>query len=113
MEYKDYPVTFVDKYTRQRCYKGSCHDQYEGLFKTEDGYVFDRPISSYMYRQMHLGEKFPLKLRPLDIRQTSWDNAVWFIMPVFVYVITFVMWLATIVGFITGLWFRFVDRQVK
>ena len=92
MEYRDVPVTFIDKYTLQACSKHGCSVRTEGLFKTEDGYVFSRSISSYMYRQMRLGEKFDLNIRQMDIQQTAQDNIYWFFGPVVLYIVTFVIW---------------------
>lgn len=78
MQYKDVPVTFVDRHLDESCSKSSCRDRFVGLFKTNEGVFFDREISYYTYSQMHLGEKFTLNLRRFDIKQTPWENAVWF-----------------------------------
>ena len=96
MRYKDTPVTFVDKFVTSSCHKSSCRDRYIGIFKTTDGHVFDRPISAYMYRQMHLGEQFALNIRQFDIQQTTRDNLLWFFGPVFILALTIVS------GFLTG-----------
>lgn len=92
MTYRDTPVTFVDKFTTDSCHKGHCRDRYIGLFKTTEGIVFDRPISAYMYRQMHLGEQFALNIRPFDIRQNDSDNAIWFFGPIIVAGLALIAW---------------------
>jgi hypothetical protein len=99
MEYRDVPVTYIDKLVTQSCHKGSCSDRFIGLFKTDVGYVFDRPISAYMYRQMHIGERFSLNLRQFDIKQTERDNIYWFFTPIIVYIITFFSWCVLLVAF--------------
>ena len=78
MHKKDVPVTFIDKRLDQSCRKGRCRDYMVGLFKTEEGVYFDRPISFYMHSQVHLGEKFNLNIRRFDIKQTGWENTVFF-----------------------------------
>ena len=109
MKFQDVPVTFIDKYTVQACSKHSCTARLEGLFKTESGYVFDREISGYMYRQMHLGEKLTLNLRQFDIKQTPRDNLYWFFGPLLVYGLTIVVWLQLIICF----WEQFKKRKGK
>ena len=92
MTYRDTPVTYIDKFTTDSCHKGHCRDRYIGIFKTTEGIVFDRPISAYMYRQMHLGEQFALNIRPFDIRQNDNDNAIWFFGPFVVVALTLIVW---------------------
>lgn len=92
MTYRNYPVTFVDRSAPTSCHKGRCHANHTGLFKLEDGTFFERPISVYMYTQMHLGERFELDLRPFDIRQTSSQNVWWFFIPA-------ILFSAALVGF--------------
>lgn len=105
MKYQDVPVTFIDKYTVQACGKHHCTARLEGLFKTESGYIFDREISGYMYRQMHLGEKLTLNLRQFDIKQTPRDNLYWFFGTLLVYGLTAIAW------FLLLCWF--LDQYIK
>lgn len=109
MAFRDVPVVFIDKYTRESCHKGHCRDRFKGLFRTEDGTVFDRQISAYMYRQMHLGERFSLNIRQFDIRQTPSDNLWWFFIPVLVYVLTGTAWIFSLIGYLV--WY--LDRPKK
>lgn len=92
LTYRDTPVEFVDRYTRQSCVKGFCNDRYEGRFRTDDGIYFERGIGNYMYHRMHLGERMVLELRPMDIRQNTWDNTVWMFGPIVLYIITGFAW---------------------
>ncbi len=92
MTYRDVPVTFVERQATNSCHKGSCHDYLEGLFRTDDGMFFSRPISLYMYKQMHLGERFSLNLRPFDMRQTERDNLIWMFGTLAVYIVTAFLW---------------------
>lgn len=85
MHKKEVPVTFIDKRLDQSCHKSRCRDYMVGLFKTERGVYFERPISFYMYSQMHLGEKFNLNIRRMDIKQTGWENIVFFFGPVILF----------------------------
>lgn len=91
--YRDVPVTFIDKFAQESCHKGSCHDRFIGLFRTDEGVIFDRPISAYMFRQMHLQEKFTLNLRPFDIKQTPMDNVFWLFGPMILHIVTVIFWL--------------------
>jgi len=75
---KDVHVTFIDKMERNSCHKSNCTGKLYGLFKTDDGIFFDRQISMYMYTQMKVGEDFNLTLRRMDIKQTGWDNVIYF-----------------------------------
>lgn len=103
MEYRNVPVTFVDRWASESCHKGSCRDRLLGLFKTDDGVFFERHISLYMFRQMRLGERFDLHLRQMDIKQTERDNVLWFFGPVLVYIVTFMLWAIIIIGYSTDL----------
>lgn len=102
MTYRDYPVTFIDRSAPTSCHKGSCRANHTGLFKLEDGTFFERPIGVYMYTQMHLGEKFNLNLRPMDIKQTPANNVKWFFMPIIVYCIA--TFFAAIALIFAGTW---------
>jgi hypothetical protein len=39
MQYKDVPVTFVDRHLDESCSKSNCRDRFVGLFKTNEGFV--------------------------------------------------------------------------
>lgn len=100
MQYKDVPVTFVDRHLDESCSKSNCRDRFVGLFKTNEGVFFDREIGYYTYSQMHIGEKFTLNLRRFDIKQTPWENAIWF----FGVVILFSIGLATLFATLLCKW---------
>jgi len=95
MEHKSVPVTYIDKYVTESCVKSHCRDRYMGWFRTDDGLVFDRHINDYMYKQMHLGEKFNLTLRPFDMHQTPLNNFYWFFGPIIILGLTGFFWLCT------------------
>lgn len=99
LTYRDVNVTYIDRHASNSCHKGSCRDNLNGLFRTDEGYFFERPISLYTYSQMRLGEKFPLNLRPMDIKQTSYDNIVWMIGPSILYALSFALSCLTIYCF--------------
>ncbi len=90
LTYRDVNVTFIDRHGSNSCHKGTCRDYLIGLFKTDDGLFFERPIGLYMYRQMHLGERFTLNLRPMETKQTTYNNIVWMFGPIILYALTFV-----------------------
>jgi hypothetical protein len=99
---KDVPVTFIEKMQRDSCSKHSCRGQMYGLFKTEDGYFFDRRISMYMYTQMHVGEKFNMSLSRMDIKQTGWDNLIYFFGTTIFTSIFFVTLVASMICYFIG-----------
>lgn len=101
MTERNYPVTYTHKYVVESCVKSHCRDRYMGRFVTDEGQVFSRHISDYMYNHMRIGEQFDLTLRPMDIKQTPKDNALWFFGPVILYsvnlVFLFIVFVCTIV----------------
>jgi len=98
LEYRNVPVTYIDRHETRSCHKGSCKDNLIGLFKTDDGVFFERYIGLYMYRQMHLGEKFELNLRQMDIKQTKRDNILWLFGPIVVHLVTITLWFAMLLA---------------
>ena len=102
MQYRDVPVTFIDRHLDESCSKSNCRDRFIGLFKTSEGVFFDREVSYYTYSQMHIGEEFTLNLRRFDIKQTPWENAIWF----FGVVILFAIGIGTL---LTTLLFKVIE----
>ncbi|ABY63132.1 putative NrdC.7 [Pseudomonas phage 201phi2-1] len=113
MRYRDVPVTYIDRHETRSCHKGSCKDNLIGLFKTDDGVFFERYIGLYTYQQMHLGEKFELNLRQMDIKQTERDNILWLFGPILVYAVTFIMWVLFIFANILELIERNKSKKAK
>ena len=109
--YRNVPVTFVDRHSTNSCHKGSCSDYRVGLFRREsDGMFFERPISLYMFTQVRLGEKFDLRLRPFDMKQTTKDNIWWLFVPIIVHIITAMMWVITLIGIGCEIYERITKR---
>jgi len=77
---KPTPVTVVNKLIVAGGYKSS--GRTEMVFKTEDGYLFDAPVSATAYTVCEVGEKYIMNLSPMQIRQTFWNNLLCFFGPV-------------------------------
>lgn len=46
--------------------------------KLKDGYRFSEYISPEMYSSIEKGDNITVSLRPFDVKQTLFDNIVWF-----------------------------------
>lgn len=94
--YQDVPVEYIKRYTTQSCYKGHCHEEYNGLFKRlSDGYVFDRSIKPRMYHTYPVGSRYEMHIRPFDIQQNPTDNLIYLFLAPFVYLVTMISFVAT------------------
>lgn len=88
MRYREVPVTYYGKFMTESCFKGFCRDIKTARYITDDGVRFTRFASDYVYDQMRFGERFSLTLRPIDIKQTTFNNIWWFFAPVILWCIT-------------------------
>lgn len=52
------------------------------VYETDNGVFFDRYVSPSTYATSHVGESYALMLRPFDVKQTRWQNALYFVGPV-------------------------------
>ena len=76
MHYKDYDVTVVNTFTGTQG-KGSSLS-FIAVYELEDGYRFSEYISPEMYSSIEKGDNITVSLRPFDVKQTLFDNIVWF-----------------------------------
>lgn len=76
MHYKDYDVTVVNTITGTQG-KGSSLS-FIAVHELKDGYRFSEYISPEMYSSIEKGDNITVSLRPFDVKQTLFDNIVWF-----------------------------------
>ncbi|QXV82183.1 hypothetical protein bas37_0202 [Escherichia phage KarlGJung] len=76
MHYKDYDVTVVNTFTGTQG-KGSSLS-FIAVYELNDGYRFSEYISPEMYSSIEKGDNITVSLRPFDVKQTLFDNIVWF-----------------------------------
>lgn len=76
MHYKDYDVTVVNTLTGTQG-KGSSLS-FIAVYELNDGYRFSEYISPEMYSSIEKGDNITVSLRPFDVKQTLFDNIVWF-----------------------------------
>ena len=76
MHYKDYDVTVVNTITGTQG-KGSSFS-FIAVYELKDGYRFSEYISPEMYSSIEKGDNITVSLRPFDVKQTWFDNIVWF-----------------------------------
>lgn len=76
MHYKDYDVTVVNTITGTQG-KGSSLS-FIAVYELNDGYRFSEYISPEMYSSIEKGDNITVSLRPFDVKQTLFDNIVWF-----------------------------------
>ena len=76
MHYKDYDVTVVNTLTGTQG-KGSSLS-FIAVYELKDGYRFSEYISPEMYSSIEKGDNITVSLRPFDVKQTLFDNIVWF-----------------------------------
>lgn len=76
MHYKDYDVTVVNTITGTQG-KGSSLS-FIAVYELKDGYRFSEYISPEMYSSIEKGDNITVSLRPFDVKQTWFDNIVWF-----------------------------------
>lgn len=76
MHYKDYDVTVVNTLTGTQG-KGSSLS-FIAVYELNDGYRFSEYISPEMYSSIEKGDNITVSLRPFDVKQTWFDNIVWF-----------------------------------
>lgn len=76
MHYKDYDVTVVNTITGTQG-KGSSLS-FIAVYELKDGYRFSEYISPEMYSSIEKGDNITVSLRPFDVKQTLFDNIVWF-----------------------------------
>ena len=76
MHYKDYDVTVVNTFTGTQG-KGSSLS-FIAVYELNDGYRFSEYISPEMYSSIEKGDNITVSLRPFDVKQTWFDNIVWF-----------------------------------
>lgn len=67
-------------------YGGMSSGQYSslefiGVYKTKDGVLFSRNIDASVMATTKVGDVVVFKLRPMDIKQTSRQNLLYFFMP--------------------------------
>lgn len=77
MKYKQYNVTVTQLYSGNSTGKSSTL-QFIAVYKTEDNVYFDDYVSASTYSRLSVGDKITLSLRPMDVKQTLWDNIIWF-----------------------------------
>lgn len=85
----DYMTEVPVKVTTVKVYNGMSPGKYTSLefiavFKTEDGYLFDRRISPSFASWLKDGDVVTLELRPMDIKQTGQDNFLYFFLALIV-----------------------------
>ena len=51
------------------------------VYKLDDGYVFDEPVSVATYSQLTVGQRYTMSFRPMDIKQTPIENLLYFFLP--------------------------------
>ncbi|URQ05281.1 hypothetical protein [Escherichia phage vB_EcoM_SCS4] len=76
MHYKDYDVTVVNTLAGTQG-KGSSLS-FIAVYELNDGYRFSEYISPEMYSSIEKGDNITVSLRPFDVKQTLFDNIVWF-----------------------------------
>lgn len=76
MHYKDYDVTVVNTLTGTQG-KGSSLS-FIAVYELNDGYRFSEYISPEMYSSIEKGDNITVSLRPFDVKQTWFDNIIWF-----------------------------------
>lgn len=77
MKAVDVPVEVKQIYSGTSSGKHS-RMEFIAIYQAPDGYIFDRHISAANFYQLQPGDKITLNLRPFDLKQTSWENAVWY-----------------------------------
>ena len=77
MTYTDVPVEVKQVYSGVSSGKHS-RMEFIAIYQTKDGTIFDRRLSAAQFYQLQPGDKITLELRPYDIKQTGWENAIWF-----------------------------------
>lgn len=76
MHYKNYDVTVVNTLTGTQG-KGSSLS-FIAVYELKDGYRFSEYISPEMYSSIEKGDNITVSLRPFDVKQTLFDNIIWF-----------------------------------
>lgn len=76
MHYKDYDVTVVNTITGTQGKVSSL--SFIAVYELKDGYRFSEYISPEMYSSIEKGDNITVSLRPFDVKQTLFDNIVWF-----------------------------------
>lgn len=86
---RPYEVEVVEKY---KGVSDGKHAKMEfiGVYRTTDGMVFDRYLSAATYFQTAVGDKFTMDLKPMDIKQSTKENLVFFFGHVILMAILFV-----------------------
>lgn len=69
----------LDKLVSQGSYKRS--GEFYLILKEEKGLVFDLIVSPSTFSQSHIGDRIYFRLRDFDIRQTYFNNLIYFILP--------------------------------
>jgi hypothetical protein len=77
---RDYTATIVHKLMTPGTYKSSGRPIV--ILQLDDGYKFEHVTNYVIYMDIQEGQRLIWKMRPMDVKQTAFDNIWFFFMPV-------------------------------
>lgn len=87
-------VTLLQEYEHESHHKSSTRVNPVFVLELDNGYIFDIPVSYSTAYKYKVGDRFKMYLSNMDIKQTYFDNTIFF----FGYIIVFALMISHIIA---------------